>query len=81
MENINDTVKIIQETIADYVELFHTQKDIETAIQEDMGVMNYPYELKWIDTGEKQGNEPVYKLDIQIKIEGSFFFMEFYYWD
>lgn len=81
MENIEDTIKIIHETISDYVELFHTKEDVETAIAEDMGVMGYPYELTWVQTNIAQDEKPIYKLTVRIKIDGSFVFMEFYYWN
>lgn len=81
MENIEDTIKIIHETISDYVELFHTKEDVETAIAEDMSVMGYPYELTWRQTNIAQDEKPIYKLTVRIKIDGSFIFMEFYYWN
>lgn len=81
MENIEDTIKIIHETISDYVELFHTKEDVETAIAEDMCVMGYPYELTWVQTNIAQDEKPIYKLTVRIKIDGSFVFMEFYYWN
>lgn len=79
MENIEDTIKIIHETISDYVELFHTKEDVESAIKEDMGVMGYPYKLTWVKTDFEQDEKSIYKLTVRIKIDGSFVFMEFYY--
>ena len=46
MDSISETAHLISETISDYVELFHSRKDVEAAIKEDMSVMGYPYEIK-----------------------------------
>ena len=83
MDSISETAHLISETISDYVELFHSRKDVEAAIKEDMSVMGYPYEIKWVRMKDSNdsNDSPLYKLIFECRINGAYVFLEFYYWD
>ena len=80
MDSISETAHLISETISDYVELFHSRKDVEDAIKEDMSVMGYPYEIKCVRMKDSN-DSPLYKLIFECRINGAYVFLEFYYWD
>lgn len=80
MSNTVESAELVRETIADYVELFHSKADIEAAIKEDMGVMDYPYTLTW-KLQPSFGSVDTYKLEVVVRIDGEYYYMEFYYWD
>ena len=47
MENFDNVITVIHEAISGYLEVFDNEKDVERAINEDMGVIEIPYSLSW----------------------------------